>query len=109
MIRIVNIRNYIRNNKCTEVYIGRQCGGFLKSPLSNQFKIGRDGDREQVIAKYKIWLWNQYQKEDSEARKELNRLCALCRQGIDIVLMCWCVPQMCHGTVIQDCVVWMLE
>jgi len=110
LIQVANIRTYVRSGtECAEVYIGRQCGGFSESPLANKFKIGRDGNREQVIAKYKIWLWKQYQKEDSKARAELDRLCALIKQGVDIMLMCWCVPKACHGTIIRDCIVWMLK
>jgi len=49
MIKIVN-----RKTHCGEgVYIGRP------SLLGNPFQIGRDGTREDVIAKYRVWLWRR--------------------------------------------------
>jgi len=46
MIKIVNKRNYTGPG----IYIGRP------SPLGNPFVIGRDGDREEVIRKYREFL-----------------------------------------------------
>ena len=36
-------------------YVGRP------SPLGNPFVLGRDGNREEVIAEYRHWLWAQMQ------------------------------------------------
>jgi hypothetical protein len=38
-----------------KAYVGRP------SPLGNPFALGRDGSREQVIARYRRWLWAQLQ------------------------------------------------
>lgn len=65
------------------VYIGRP------TRFGNPFVIGRDGTREQVIAKYEEWLRkNPALIEDM--RKTLK--------GKDLV--CYCAPQACHGHVI---------
>lgn len=63
------------------VYIGRP------SKWGNPFVIGRDGTREEVIAKYERWL--------SETGKiaDLEEL-----RGRDLV--CWCSPLPCHGDVL---------
>jgi hypothetical protein len=54
----------------------------------NPFVIGRDGNREQVIAKYERWLFTQ---------PELLRRLPELRGN---VLGCWCAPQACHGDVL---------
>lgn len=64
-------------------YIGRP------GPLGNQYRIGYDGNREQVILFF----------------EDLARKSALLQRLIkelpeDAVLGCWCAPQSCHGDVI---------
>jgi len=53
MINIVNRKSY----RGEGVYIGRP------SPLGNPFKIGRDGTRDEVVARYREWLWRQIQRQ----------------------------------------------
>lgn len=63
-----------------DVYIGRP------SAFGNPFKIGRDGDREEVIKKFRAWLHvNPY----------LMRLAR--RELAGKTLGCWCAPHTCHG------------
>jgi hypothetical protein len=66
------------------VYVGRGHG----SPWGNPFKAGRDGTREQVIAKYEKWLLTQ--PELVAALPELRGK----------VLGCWCAPKACHADVL---------
>lgn len=56
----------------------------------NPFVIGKDGDRDQVIAKYREWIMGQPQKI-AHARQVLRGK----------VLGCWCAPKACHGDVGQ--------
>ena len=75
-----------------DVYIGRPnraIKGSQESPWGNPFKIGRDGSRADVIAKYRTWL---------EAQPELMARARLELRGK--VLGCWCAPQACHGDVL---------
>ena len=65
-----------------DVYIGRP------SKWGNPFKIGPDGTREEVIEKYKDYLWS---------RKDLVACIPELR---DKVLGCWCHPKPCHGDVL---------
>lgn len=65
-----------------DVYIGRP------SKWGNPFTIGKDGTREQVIAKYRKWL-----KTQSHLLASLSEL-----RGK--VLGCWCSPLACHGDVL---------
>jgi RNA recognition motif-containing protein len=68
-----------------DVYIGRP------SDWGNPFVIGKDGDRADVIRKYRNWIMRQ---PDLLARvkKEL--------QGQRIA--CWCKPEACHGDVLAE-------
>jgi hypothetical protein len=40
-------------------YVGRP------DPLGNPFVVGRDGSREEMIAKYRSWLWKRLQEPGS--------------------------------------------
>ena len=80
-------------------YIGR---GSL---LGNTFLIGKDGSREEVIAKYRVWLWNEIKKH-GEVYNELIRLMALEQDG-DITLICFCKPLACHGDIIVKAIEWL--
>ena len=67
-----------------DVYIGRP------SKWGNPFEIGRDGDRETVIRKYRDWI--QTQPQLLAALPELKGK----------VLGCWCAPKPCHGDVLSE-------
>lgn len=68
-----------------DVYIGRP------GPWGNPFAIGRDGDRAQVIDKYRRWLTDQPELV-AKARSELRGK----------TLGCWCAPMACHGDVLTE-------
>lgn len=93
MISVANKRGYAgtRNG----AYVGRP------SPLGNPFKIGRDGDRDAVIARYAAWLDTRLADPDSAQSRELSRLRALWRQAGVLTLWCWCAPLACHADVIK--------
>jgi hypothetical protein len=54
----------------------------------NPFKIGKDGTREEVVAKYETWI-----------RKHPKLLSCLSELEGKI-LGCWCKPEACHGDVL---------
>ena len=76
------------------VYVGRAMhrGGWrlAASPLANPFRIGADGDRDEVVAKYRDYLLN---------RPDLLALLPGLRGGR---LGCWCKPRRCHADVIAE-------
>ena len=67
------------------IYIGRP------SKWGNPFVIGKDGDRDEVIAKYRAWLLTQPATVEA-AKRELV--------GKDLV--CFCSPKSCHGDVLLE-------
>ncbi|CAF2937397.1 unnamed protein product [Rotaria sp. Silwood2] len=68
-----------------DVYIGRP------SDWGNPFVIGRDGDRADVIRKYRSWIMRQPDLL-ARAKKELR--------GRRIA--CWCKPEACHGDILAE-------
>ncbi len=65
-----------------DVYIGRP------GTWGNPFRIGRDGGRDEVIARYEAWLGHQ--------PTLLARLGELRGKRLG----CWCAPRPCHGDVL---------
>lgn len=96
---------FVGDNK---LYIGRANRSLQGSPLANPFKIGRDGDRDEVVAKYRCWLWREY-KKGGLVRRELEAIAARVKAGEAVELVCWCAPQKCHGDVVARCVGWILS
>jgi len=78
------------------VYVGRP------TPLGNPFRLEREDQREEVVARYAAWLEEELRKGNpvvTRALKELYR--TLQRQG-SITLICFCAPRRCHAEVIGE-------
>tara|TARA_B100000676_G_scaffold282498_1_gene308383 strand:+ start:985 stop:1278 length:294 start_codon:yes stop_codon:yes gene_type:complete len=71
------------------------------SKWGNPFFIGKDGTRGEVIAKYRLWLWQQILSGDIT----LNQLCEL----KDKRLGCYCAPLPCHGDILIKATTWASE
>jgi hypothetical protein len=86
---VINIKNEKREfyDTSCDVYIGRP------GPFGNPFRIGPDGDREQVIAKYRTWFYNKLKDEAFRGSVEALK---------GKRLLCWCKPDACHGDVIVE-------
>jgi hypothetical protein len=65
------------------VFIGRP------SPWGNPFVIGRDGTREEVVAKFAYYL---------ASNPDLLERVRLELKGKDLV--CFCSPELCHGDIL---------
>jgi hypothetical protein len=81
MTNVINIRS---GNTNRYIYIGRG------SKWGNPFKIGRDGNREEVIQKYREYI---LKRED--LLMQLDEL-----KGH--TLGCYCKPLACHGDVLVE-------
>lgn len=68
-----------------DVYIGRPCHGHAGSKWANPFRIGRDGNRTEVIEKYRNWIVTQVDLMACLGELKNKRL------------GCWCHPKECHG------------
>lgn len=67
------------------VYIGRG------SPWGNPFRIGQDGDRAQVIVKFRAYAEEKLVQDPSWLKPLHQR-----------ALLCFCHPQACHGDVLVE-------
>ncbi len=81
MCKVLNKREH--GIPARAIYIGRG------SKWGNPFRIGPDGDRATVIAKYEEWIADQH-----NLLRALDEL-----RGRDLV--CFCAPLPCHGHVLQ--------
>ena len=71
-----------------DVYIGRG------SDYGNPYVIGTDGDRDEVINKYRDYFYKRIESEP-EFKLRVEEL-----KGK--TLACFCKPKACHGDVIID-------
>jgi hypothetical protein len=72
-----------------DVYIGRGAGVF--GMWGNPFVVGKDGTREECVAKYERWIM-----EPAQGRLR-NRLYQLRGKRLG----CYCAPLPCHGDVLM--------
>lgn len=96
---------HVSDNIPGAVYIGRQNGRkrFKRSPWANPYKVGKDGDLAEVIAKYeghvRTWLRLYGDMYVAELRELAGK-----------PLACWCrhdgeertAENACHGDVLIE-------
>jgi hypothetical protein len=84
--RVVNVKS----GEPYDVYIGRQNPRYKlkRSKWANPFKLGQDGTREEIMARYEAWIQTQ-----PELLADLPEL-----RGK--TLGCWCAPELCHGDIL---------
>jgi len=73
------------------VYIGRIKPPKPQNPFANLYEIGKDGNRAEVIEKYRAWLMTQ---------PELIERIKFALKGRDLV--CYCAPLQCHGDLLLE-------
>ena len=78
-----------RRKELFDVYIGRG------SKWGNPFIIGKDGTREDVIAKYRKRFYENL-KTGSFTHEEVIKKLAGTKLG------CYCAPMPCHGDVLAE-------
>jgi hypothetical protein len=81
MCKVLNVRQGGKQPTVDRVYVGRP------SKWGNPFAIGRDGPRDEVIAKHRAWIARQ------------PSLMAALHELRGKNLGCWCAPQRCHAEV----------
>ena len=83
------------------IYVGRP------TPLGNPFSHMNNTlaqflvkDREEAVAKYRVWLLDEI-KRSPEINHKIHMIKDLARNS-NIELECWCYPQPCHADVIKQ-------
>ena len=88
------------------IYIGRKGVVFISnketgkkerfpkedSEFCNPFKIGKQGDREEVLNKYEEYIRKKIENNNELKKKLINM------RGKN--LGCWCYPEKCHGDIL---------
>ena len=92
MARIVNLKHEPDAVANGAVRIDR------RTRWGNKFVIGRDGNREQVIARFRADLWRRIRAGEIA----LADLAALNSR----TLACHCHPKPCHGLVLARAAAW---
>lgn len=109
-LTVINGKQYgfLGKNK---IYIGRDNPhpkyNLIGSILANPYHVGKDGTREQVIAKYRVWLWERIQ-EKGVVYHELLEVALRIIAGNNLILTCYCKPLDCHGDVVKRAIEWMI-
>lgn len=98
MIHIANKKTHRDEGVC----VGRP------TVLGNPFVIGKDGNRAEVISKYRRWLWKEMQNKQGQVYAALQNLLRSARNG-DLTLVCWCHPEPCHADVLRACLEYLLQ
>ena len=75
-----------------DIYIGRAnlYYNLPESKWANKWIIGKDGTREEVLEKYRLWINSQ------------PNLLADLHEIRGKVLGCWCKPLQCHGDILIE-------
>ena len=92
MARIVNLKHEPGAVARGAVRIDR------RTAWGNPFVVGRDGTRDEVIARYRIELWRQIRSGEIA----LADLAAIA----ECDYACWCAPRRCHGEVLARAAAW---
>ncbi|EKS7774914.1 DUF4326 domain-containing protein [Edwardsiella ictaluri] len=87
-VQLTTVTNKDRDNNY-DIYIGRG------SIWGNPYQIGIDGDRDEVIRKYKYDFDRGFLRPFDDIDKNINEI-----KGK--VIACHCKPLKCHGDIIAD-------
>ena len=87
-ITVVNIHH--KNRFRYNVYIGRSRAGQPRNPLQNDYRIGEDGDRIDVICKFIADFRHKWENDPQFKQAVLD---------LHGPLGCFCAPKPCHGDV----------
>ena len=86
MTRVVHVRK-----APFDTYIGRSFQEFPESIWANPFHLGKDGNRKEVLAKYRAYILSS-----PELFSRVHEL-----RGK--TLGCWCRPKFaCHGDILAE-------
>ena len=100
MVPVINLRNEPKLREAFEyAHVHNNTVLIdLRTKWGNRFRIGPDGTRDQVIARYRADLWRRIRAGEI-ALEELAGI-AGCWYA------CWCLPRPCHGEVLARAAAW---
>lgn len=92
-----------------KIYIGRENRrlGLAASPLHNPYRIGEDGSRDEVVAKYHRHLKGRILAGDRQILYLLRTILKVAKENVPVELCCYCKPARCHGDVVKRALLWL--
>jgi hypothetical protein len=78
------------------VYVGRP------TPLGNPFRLLREENRDQVVARYAVWLEEELHRGNPAVTRALEELYRRLKRQGTLTLLCFCAPRRCHAEVIAE-------
>lgn len=100
MIHVANKRTHRRTERDVPIHRGFPLGNpfdWRGSPLA-EFKVS---NRAEAIAEFAKMFDEKVRRGDKVFLDELRRIYRLAKQG-DVYLVCYCVPDNCHGFHIKQ-------
>lgn len=98
MIRVMNKRTY----KGGGYYIGRPSAlGNPFSHIEHSLAKKHVATRDEAVEKYREWLAEAL-KSNRSVKREFDALVTAYKDFGELVLVCWCVPEKCHGEIIKE-------
>jgi hypothetical protein len=106
-MRVVNVKDYLPHGKPKARRKAAAEAGVLcvgkGTPLGCRWDVRRDklgnevpGSREQMLTRYREWLWRCVESGDGAVLAALRAL------PDDVILGCSCKPKPCHADVIVE-------
>jgi len=111
LVKIGSVWRHHRTDDEVRIYIGRDCRGYVGSPLGKPayFK-GPD-----ALEQYRNWLREKLSDPQSPQALEILRISELVASGKPVTLLCWCAkdsrglttqdrPYICHAQIVGEVV-----
>ena len=102
-IKVVNVNSFDERKVDGEVI-----NIMRPSILGNTFNMSSEDEREISVRKYYHYLREEFKKKE-EVYQELIKIVEKLKSGKDVYLVCYCAPMLCHGDVIANAVMGIIE
>ena len=102
-IKVVNVNSFDERKVDGEVI-----NIMRPSILGNPFNMSSEDEREISVRKYYHYLREEFKKKE-EVYQELIKIVEKLKSGKDVYLVCYCAPMLCHGDVIVNAVMGIIE
>lgn len=102
-IKVVNVNSFDERKVDGEVI-----NIMRPSILGNPFNMSSEDEREISVRKYYHYLREEFKKKE-EVYQELIKIVEKLKSGKDVYLACYCAPMLCHGDVIANAVMGIIE
>ena len=107
-VQVRNIGSSSPSDNNLNFYIGRyERSDMVVAHLGNPYEIGKDGDRDEVCDKHRLFLKGRLKDKKSGLLQDHVHALSLVSSAImnepdkPVRLWCYCAPRRCHGDFIR--------